>query len=118
MPVTSYLPNASLFIDIDNGGSVTGFIAGIRKVLEVADEDTKIIAGHGPIATMDDLEASIGMLQETHNIIKALVEQGLSLEAIKALDPLNLYTKQWSWAFITTDRMVTTHYYDMTGKLE
>lgn len=106
------------FIDIDNGGSVAGFIAGIRRIIEVADADTQIIAGHGPIATLDDLEASIAMLNETHNIIKELIGQGLSLDAIKALDPLNRYTEKWNWLFITTERMVTTHYYDITGLLE
>lgn len=106
------------FIDIDNGGSVAGYIAGIKKILEVANSDTKIIAGHGPIATIVDLEASIAMLSETHNIIKELIGQELSLEAIKALDPLNSYTDKWDWAFISTEKMVTTHYYDITGKLE
>jgi cyclase len=106
------------FIDIDNGGSVNGYIAGIKKIISVANVDTKIIAGHGPIATIDDLEASITMLSETHNIIKELTEQGLSLEAIKALNPLSSYTEKWAWAFISTERMVTTHYYDITGLLE
>jgi cyclase len=106
------------FIDIDNGGSVAGFIAGIRRIIEVADEDTQIIAGHGLIATVDDLEASIAMLNETHNIIKELIDQGFSLDAIKALDPLNRYTEKWNWHFITTERMVIVHYYDITGLLE
>ena len=106
------------FIDIDNGGSVAGYIAGIRKIVEVANADTKIIAGHGPIATIDDLKASITMLSETHLIVKELIEQGLSLDIIKALNPLTSYEDKWSWAFINSDRMVTTHYYDITGKLE
>ena len=106
------------FIDIDNGGSVSGFIAALRSIIEVADADTKIIAGHGPIAKLDDLEASIAMLVDTHSIVKELTEQGLSLEAIKALNPLNSYTQKWHWAFITTERMVTIHYYDITGRLE
>tara|TARA_R110001583_G_scaffold47292_8_gene148195 strand:+ start:1372 stop:2283 length:912 start_codon:yes stop_codon:yes gene_type:complete len=106
------------FIDIDNGGSVAGFIAGLKAIIEVADADTKIIAGHGPIAKIGDLEASIAMLNETHNIIKALIDQGLSLEAIKALNPLISYTEKWNWAFITTESMVTIHYYDITGLLE
>lgn len=106
------------FIDIDNGGSVAGFIAGIRQIITVANSNTKIIAGHGPIVTIDDLEATITMLNETHEIIRKLTEKGLSLAAIKALDPLNGYTEKWDWAFITTERMVTTHYYDITGLLE
>ena len=106
------------FIDIDNGGSVSGFIKALRSIIEVANTDTKIIAGHGPIATLDDLEASIAMLVETQNIIKKLIEQGLSLEAIKALNPLHSYAEKWNWAFITTDKMVTIHYYDITGLLD
>ncbi|OKY26410.1 MBL fold metallo-hydrolase [Thalassotalea sp. PP2-459] len=106
------------FIDIDNGGSVAGYIAGIKKIIEVADEDTKIIAGHGPVATISDLEESITMLNDTHNIVKAFINKGLSLEAIKALNPLKNYTENWNWAFITTERMLTTHYYDITGQLE
>lgn len=106
------------FIDIDNGGSVEGYIAGVKKIIEFANTDTKIIAGHGPIATTDDLKASIKMLNETHNIIYELTEQGLSLESIKKLNPLNDYTKNWGWEFISTDRMITTLYYDITGKLE
>ena len=106
------------FNDIDNGGSVMGYIAGIKKIMEVADKNTKIIAGHGSIATLDDLQATIVMLNETHKIIKTLVDKGLSLAAIKALDPLHDYTKKWHWAFITTERMVTTHYYDITGLLK
>ncbi|MBO9490283.1 MBL fold metallo-hydrolase [Endozoicomonas sp. G2_1] len=106
------------FIDIDNGGSVAGYIAGIEKVIKVANTDTKIISGHGQTATIADLEASIIMLTETHSIIKELIQQGLSLEAIKALAPLDKYKEKWDWAFISSDRMITTHYYDITGMLE
>ena len=106
------------FIDIDNGGSVTGFISGLEKIIEVADQETKIISGHGPMATLEDLAASIKMLRDTHSVIKAMVSEGLSLDAIQALDPLKDYTEKWNWAFITTERMVMTHYYDITGQLE
>lgn len=105
------------FIDIDNGGSVAGYIAGVKKIIEVANLNTKIIAGHGSIATIADLEASITMLEETHGIVKALIEQSLTLDEIQTLEPLKSYTEKWDWAFITTERMVTTHYYDITGSL-
>ncbi|MEM9103293.1 MAG: MBL fold metallo-hydrolase [Pseudomonadota bacterium] len=106
------------FIDIDNGGTVAGFIDGIKKILDLANKDTKIIAGHGPLATLDDLQASIDMLNQTHAIIKKLVDQGLSLCAIKQLTPLDSFSDKWNWAFINTETMVKTHYYDITGRLE
>lgn len=106
------------FIDIDNGGSVEGFIKALNAIIALSDKDTQIIAGHGPTATVDDLKATIGMLNETHNIVRDLVAQGLSLDAIQALNPLKSYSEQWDWAFITAERMVTTHYYDITGSLK
>ncbi len=36
------------FIDLESGGSVKGMIAGVERALEIAGENTKIIAGHGP----------------------------------------------------------------------
>lgn len=106
------------FIDIDNGGSVAGYIAGIQQIIAVANGDTQIIAGHGPTAQISDLNASITMLKETHLIVKSLIEKGLSLQAIKALNPLQQYREQWDWAFINADTMITTHYYDITGLLD
>jgi glyoxylase-like metal-dependent hydrolase (beta-lactamase superfamily II) len=106
------------FIDIDNGGSVAGYIAGMEKILEIADQNTRIIAGHGPISSEIHLEDNIKMLNETHEIIKAHVDKGMSLKEIKQLNPLKDFTATWEWAFITTDLMVQTHYYELTGRLE
>lgn len=106
------------FIDIDNGGSVAGYIAGMEKVLEIADANTRIIAGHGPISSQTHLVDSIKMLKETHNIIKAYVDKGLSLKDIKQMNPLKDYSASWEWAFISTELMVQTHYYQLTGQLE
>ena len=106
------------FIDIDNGGTVKGYIAGIQCIIKIANKDTKIIAGHGPTATLSDLEASIIMLRETHSKVAGLIDQGMSLQDIQALDPLKRYSNAWDWPFINTVKMVKTHYYDITGKLE
>jgi hypothetical protein len=34
------------FIDVTHGGSLKGVINGVDKVLSIADDSTKIIAGH------------------------------------------------------------------------
>ncbi|MFC7291541.1 MBL fold metallo-hydrolase [Hirschia litorea] len=106
------------FIDLDNGGSVQGYIDGMKAILEVAKPDTKIIAGHGPLSSEATLEASIKMLTETHAIIKNLVDSGKTLEQIQKANPLAAYHDDWNWGFITTERMVWTLYRDITGKTE
>lgn len=106
------------YIDLDNGGTVEGMIAGMQSIVDVAGPDTQIIAGHGPMSTEADLQASIAMLTEGHARIEERVKAGLSLEDIQAEDPLADFHEDWNWQFITTERMVWTFYRNLTGKTE
>ncbi|MEO1039180.1 MAG: MBL fold metallo-hydrolase [Pseudomonadota bacterium] len=106
------------YIDLDNGGTVDGYIAGMQSIVDAADPDTKIIPGHGPLSTESDLEASIAMLHEAKRRIQALVDAGHSLDAIQAEEPLADFHEEWNWRFITTERMVWTIYRDITGLTE
>ncbi len=104
------------YIDLDNGGTVSGYIAAMQAIVDVAGEDTQIIPGHGPLSTRADLEASIAMLTEAQAAVSALVKQGLTLEQIQQAEPLAALHEAWNWRFITTERMVWTLYRDLTGK--
>ncbi len=106
------------FIDISAGGTVDGFIAGMEQIVETAGPDTQIISGHGPISRESDLEASIAMLREGKARVQALVDEGMTLEQVVAAEPLADFHEEWNWGFITTERMVTTFYWDITGALE
>jgi glyoxylase-like metal-dependent hydrolase (beta-lactamase superfamily II) len=104
------------YIDLDNGGTVEGMIAGLEAVAAAAGPDTRIIPGHGPLSTRADVEASAQMLRETRQVIAALVEAGRSYEEILAAEPLADWHDAWNWRFITTERMIWTHYRDLTGE--
>jgi len=101
------------FIDLDTGGSVEGYIAGQQKILSMINDDTKIIAGHGSLASKADLKAANDMLVDAQARVKALVDAGKSLDEVKAADPLAAYAS-WSWDFITTERMIETLYRSLT----
>ncbi len=94
------------FIDTDGGGSLDGYIAAQKLILELAGPETRIIPGHGRLATRQDLEASVAMLEKAQQRIGALVAAGKSLEEVIAARPLKEY-EQWSWGFISTERMIT-----------
>jgi glyoxylase-like metal-dependent hydrolase (beta-lactamase superfamily II) len=102
------------FIDLDGGGSVDGFIAGQQRMLEMADDETKIIPGHGPLAGKVDLRVAVDMLIDAQGLVKALVDDGLSLDDVKTANPLAKY-ESWSWDFITTERMTETLYRSLTS---
>lgn len=103
------------YIDLSAGGSVDGYLAAMERGLEIADADTRIIPGHGPLSTRAELEASIAMLREAAFRVRTLVEGGADLEAVRAAEPLADLHDAWNWGFITTDRMVQTLYNDAVG---
>ena len=96
------------FIDLDSGGSVAGYKAAMRRVIEIADDETKIITGHGPAGTRAGLEQDLAMLVDAEARVKALVDQGLTADEIVAANPLADYHDEYNWAFITTERMTRT----------
>jgi glyoxylase-like metal-dependent hydrolase (beta-lactamase superfamily II) len=98
------------YIDLDSGGSVAGYLAAQGKLLALADDETKIIPGHGPLATKSDLLAAHKMLVDANDRIKALVDAGRSEEEIVTANPLADYHDDWNWGFITTERMTRTLY--------
>jgi glyoxylase-like metal-dependent hydrolase (beta-lactamase superfamily II) len=93
------------FIDLNSGGSVDGYIAAQKKLLSLCDDKTKIIPGHGALASKADLSRSVAMLEDAREIIAKLLAQGKSEDEIVQLNPLKKYHEQWSWQFITTERM-------------
>lgn len=96
------------FIDLDNGGSVAGFVAGQQKLIAMADEETAIVPGHGAVANKADLERDLAVLVDSEARVKALVDKGLSADDIVAANPLSLYHDDYNWSFITTERMTRT----------
>jgi glyoxylase-like metal-dependent hydrolase (beta-lactamase superfamily II) len=92
------------FIDMDSGGSVDGFIAAQERMLAMADDETRFIPGHGPIATRKDLQAAVDMLRDARDRVQVLLAAGKTEEEIVAANPLASYD-EWSWEFITTERM-------------
>lgn len=96
------------FIDLDNGGSVKGYKAGQKRLIELADDKTRFIPGHGPIATKADLRADLLNLIDWESSVRALLEKGMSEEEIVAANPLASYHDVYNWGFITTEKMTRT----------
>lgn len=98
------------FIDLESGGDLDGYIAAQEAVLAMVDKKTKIIPGHGPLASKRDLQATVDMLKDVRARIKALIEAGKSEDDVVAADPLADLNPDWSWNFITGESMTRTAY--------
>lgn len=104
------------FIDLDSGGSVAGYMAGMQQLIDMADEDTKFLTGHGDVGTRAGLEKDLAMLKDSEARVKALLDKGMSAEEILAANPLAVYHDDYNWFFITTERMTQTFIRSLTGK--
>lgn len=96
------------FIDLDNGGNVAGYKAGMQRLIDMSDDQTKIMPGHGPVATRADLQADLDMLIDAEARVRSLVDNGLTEDEIVTANPLADYHDEYSWGFITTEVMTRT----------
>jgi cyclase len=103
------------FVDLRNGGTVEGYIKTIAAVLDQTPADAKIIPGHGPLATVEDLKKYHEMLVETSGLVKKSIAEGKSLEEIKAAALPDKW-KDMGGGFISTTRRIETIYNDSTKK--
>lgn len=102
------------FVDTENGGSVSGLLAGAEKVLSMTKPDTKIIPGHGPLSTPDDVRKFIAMLTETRAVVAAAVKAGKTLEQMKQEKLLAKWDADYGKGFIKSDDWMDVLYADVS----
>src|SRR5580704_15087740 len=98
------------YIDPGTDGSIDGMIAAADKILSLADNHTKIVAGHGPLGNKADLTKSRDMLITSRDRAQKLKSAGKSaLEAVaeKAFDDLD---PVWGQGIINSDQWVQIVY--------
>ena len=98
------------FIDLGSGGNVEGFMMNVEKLIGIIPEGAKIIPGHGPLADINDLKAFAGMLRETTGIVQKAIQEGKSLEDIKAKGFSKDLVRKWGHGLLNTDQWITIVY--------
>lgn len=91
------------FIDVSSGGSIDGMIKAAERGIKLADNKTKIIPGHGPLATKQNLDGYHKMLIAARDLIKPLVEQGKSRDEVIAAKPTATLDEVWGKGFMKPD---------------
>lgn len=98
------------FIDVDHGGSLKGMIAAVDTLLALADNRTKIIPGHGPLAGKAQLQKYRNMLSTAHTRLKKLRDAGKGVEEAVAAKPLADLEAVWGKGIFTGDRWIEVIY--------
>ncbi len=91
------------FIDTSSGGRVDGVIGAADRVLAAASDKTRIIPGHGALATKADLQAFRDTVKTLRDRIAKLKAEGKTKDAVIAAKPTADYDAKWGQGFMKPD---------------
>ena len=94
------------FIDVAHGGTVRGMIRAAEAILFLADDDTKIIPGHGPLGDRAQLQAFRDMLATAHDRLSRLRAKGLTVEEAVSEKPLADLEERWGKGIFKGDQWI------------
>lgn len=101
------------FIDAGSGGTISGVIDAVGRILEIVDVDTKIIPGHGPLATRANLEDYKAMLETVRMRVTDAMSNGTSAEELVESGAFTDIEAEWGDGFLDTQKFISVVYTGM-----
>ncbi|WP_432412647.1 MBL fold metallo-hydrolase [Rasiella sp. SM2506] len=100
------------YLDTKNGGSYNGYIEGLKKIERLCNKDTKIIPGHGELASFTDVKEMATMLELYYSRIKTAFLQNKTEDQVAAMRDFTKFydNKAYGEGFITTEKFLRTLY--------
>jgi glyoxylase-like metal-dependent hydrolase (beta-lactamase superfamily II) len=83
-------------IDWSNGGGIDGMVLAADRYLKAANDNTKIVPGHGALATKANLQEFRDMLVTARDRVKKLYDEGKTEQQVLAMDPLADLNTKWA----------------------
>jgi glyoxylase-like metal-dependent hydrolase (beta-lactamase superfamily II) len=81
--------------DYTSGGWLGGLQAAVKTLLSVANPETRIVPGEGPVQTRADLQAQYDMLSATRDAFVKMMRQGMSADEMIAAGLTKAYDARW-----------------------
>jgi cyclase len=98
------------FIDVSTGGNIGGMIAGADMASKQADNATKIVPGHGPLADLPSLNKYRDMLVTVRDRIAKLKKSGQTLPQVLAASPTKDLDATWGKGFMAPNDFLAIVY--------
>lgn len=101
-----YIAGGYPFADFGSGGNVNGIIAAADRVLAIANTDTRIIPGHGPLSNTAELREWRDMIAAVHMRVQSLIAAGRTKEQVIGAKPSAEFDAKYGRGFIKPDDFV------------
>jgi glyoxylase-like metal-dependent hydrolase (beta-lactamase superfamily II) len=83
-------------VDFANGGDIRGVVRGTDQFLKLANDTTKVVVGHGPLAKKSDVAEYNTMAKTVRERVEAMFKDGKSEADVVAADPLKDLNPMWA----------------------
>jgi glyoxylase-like metal-dependent hydrolase (beta-lactamase superfamily II) len=116
-----FTPQRYPAIDIDEGGTIDGLVAGLNHILELTvpawnqEGGTMVIPGHGHVCDEADVSDYRDMVTIVRDRVQALVTKGLTLAQVQAAAPTFDYDGVYGTPDYTGDMFVAAVYRSLTA---
>jgi cyclase len=98
------------FVDAGSGGKINGMIAAADKGITLADNDTKIVPGHGPLGNKADLTKFHDMVVTARDRVQRLKSDGKTAQEAAATKPLADLDPVWGKGTFNSDLFIQVIY--------
>jgi glyoxylase-like metal-dependent hydrolase (beta-lactamase superfamily II) len=103
--------------DIAGGGSILGIIAAYQTLLDISDDATVFLPGHGVLSKRSDVQLQVDMFRTIRDRVQAGIDAGKTLNAIKADKPTAEFDAAWSNNVATAgDDLVTVFFNELNAQ--
>ena len=100
-------------IDTNNGGTLTGTLEALGRLIGVAGPNTKILPGHGVVSSREDVMGFRDMVLDVSGQVEELLARNMSYEQVAGADPTAAYNAQYG----DPDRFLRALYTELGGEL-
>ncbi len=98
------------FVDISSGGSVTGMSKNLEEIIDLINDNTVVIPGHGELSSRQDMIEFRDILNDIVAGVKKGIDEGMTLEQLQSSEIASKYDQQWGGGFIKGKDFITfTH---------
>ncbi|CAN5138300.1 MBL fold metallo-hydrolase [soil metagenome] len=98
------------FIDYSSGGWIGGMVAAAKMVATMTGPGTRIMPGHGPLATADEFKQYVDFLETMLERFTKLKEQGRSVDEVVAAQPAKEFDEKFGKGFMKPEPFVRIAY--------
>ena len=96
------------YIDMTSGGNINGLIANVEKAMNLMNEESLVIPGHGELSRKGDVKKYRDRLVIIRDKVAAALKQGKKPEDLAGLGITNAYDEEWGKGFIKGKDFVIT----------